>query len=132
MDIFQKIAERKIQEAIENGEFDNLPNRGKPIKLDEDISIPQELRMAYKILKNAGCLPPELELRNEIVSLRTMIDSLDDDNERIRKIRELNFKLLKLNELRKKPFHLEDFPEYQDKIHQNSFRKISLNPIPSP
>lgn len=118
MDIFQKIAERKILEAMDNGEFDSLPNRGKPINIDDDIFIPQELRMAYKILKNAGCLPPELELRNEIVSLRTMIDSLDDDNERIRKIRELNFKLLKLNELRKRSFHLEDFPDYQDKIYQ--------------
>ena len=118
MDIFQMIAERKIQKAIENGEFDNLPNKGKPIEINDDISVPPELRMAYKILQNAGCLPPELELRNEIVSLRTMINSLDDNNERIKKIRELEFKLLKLNELRRKPFHLDAFPEYRDKIYQ--------------
>lgn len=116
MDIFQKIAERKIQEAMNNGEFDNLPNRGQPLNLNEDTFIPQDLRMAYRILKNAGCLPPELELRNEIISLRKMIDSLDDDKERIRKIKELNFKILKLNELRKRPFNLEDFPEYEGKI----------------
>ncbi|MFN3396568.1 MAG: DnaJ family domain-containing protein [Thermodesulfovibrionales bacterium] len=116
MDIFQTIAERRIQEAIESGEFDNLPNRGKPLKMDEDFFIPQDLRMAYRVLKNAGCLPPELELRNEIISLRMMIDSLDDDRERTKKIRELNFKILKLNELRKRPFNLEDFPEYERKI----------------
>lgn len=116
MDIFQKIAERKIQEAMKNGEFDNLPNHGKPIDLNDDIHVPQDLRMAYRVLKNAGCLPPELELRNEIISLRMMIDSLDDDRERTKKIRELNFKILRLNELRKRPFNLEDFPEYESKI----------------
>lgn len=116
MDIFQRIAERKIQEAMNNGEFDNLPNHGKPLKIDDDIHVPEELRVAYRVLKNAGCLPPELELRNEIISLRMMIDLLDDDRERTKKIRELNFKILKLNELRKRPFNLEDFPEYERKI----------------
>ncbi len=116
IDIFQKIAERKIKEAMENGEFDNLPNRGKPLNITNDNFIPEDLRIAYKILKNAGCLPPELELRNEIISLRRMIDSLDDDRERIKKIRELNFKLLKLNEMRRRPINLEDFPEYERKV----------------
>jgi hypothetical protein len=118
MDALEKIAERKIMEAIRNGEFENLLNSGKPINLDEDPSIPQELRMAYRILHNSGCIPPELEFRNEIISLRSMINSLDDDKERIKKIRELNFKLLKINELRKKPLDIEDFPEYQDKIYR--------------
>jgi hypothetical protein len=118
MDAFEKIAERKIREAIQNGEFDNLLNSGKPIDLDEDCLIPQELRMAYRVLKNSGCRPPELEIRNEIISLRSMINSLDDDKERMKKIRELNFKLLKLNELRKKPLDIEDFPEYQDKFYR--------------
>jgi hypothetical protein len=118
MDAFEKIAERKIQEAIRNGEFANLRNSGKPIDLDEDCLIPQELRMAYRVLKNAGCVPPELEIRNEIISLRSMVNSLDDDKERMKKIRELNFRLLKLNELRKRPLEIEDFPEYQDKFYR--------------
>ena len=118
MDAFEKIVERRIQEAIRNGEFDNLLNRGKPINLDEDCLVPPELRMAYRVLRNSGCIPPELEIRNEIISLRSMINSLDDDKERMKKIRELNFKLLKINELRKKPLEIEDFPEYQDKIYR--------------
>jgi len=118
MDAFEKIAERKIEEAIRNGEFENLLNRGKPINLQEDCLIPPEIRMAYRVLKNSGCIPPELEVRNEIISLRSMINSLDDDKERMKKIRELNFKLLKINELRKKPLDIEDFPEYQDKIYR--------------
>jgi hypothetical protein len=118
MDAFEKIAERKIQEAIRNGEFDNLLNSGRPIDLDEDCLVPPELRMAYRVLKNCGCIPPELEIRNEIISLRSMINSLDDDQERMKKIRELNFKLLKINELRKKPLDIEDFPEYEDRIYR--------------
>ena len=117
MDIFAKIAEQRIREAIENGEFDNLKGMGKPLELgDEPCWIPEDLRMAYKILKNAGCLPAELELRKEVLNLRELINTIDDNKERIKKIRELNFKLLKLNALRKRPINLEIFPEYEDKF----------------
>ena len=118
MEIFAKIAEQKIREAIERGEFDNLEGRGKPLDLRDESWVPEDLRMAYKILKNAGCLPAELELRKEVMNLRDLLHTIDDNQLRIRKIRELNFKLLKLNEMRKKPFHLDNFPEYEDKIYK--------------
>ena len=116
MDIFAKIAEQRIREAIENGEFDNLKGMGKPLDLGDESWIPEDLRMAYRILKNAGCVPAELELRKEVLNLRELISTIDDNKERDKKIRELNFKLLKLNELRKKPLDLENFPEYEDKF----------------
>ena len=116
MEIFQKIAERKIQEALENGEFDNLPNRGKHINLEDDCFIPEDLRAAYRVLKNAGCIPQELELRKEIVNLKDLIDTLDDEKERIKKIRELNFKIMQFNVMRKRPLCLEDFPEYEQRV----------------
>ena len=118
MDIFAKIAEQRIREAIENGEFDNLEGMGKPLDLSDESWIPEDLRMAYRVLKNAGCLPAELELRKEVMNLRDLINTIDDNQERLKKIRELNFKLLKLNELRKRPIHLENFPEYEDKIYR--------------
>lgn len=116
MDIFQKIAEERIREAMEQGLFDDLPNKGKPLKFEDESWIPEDLRLAYKILKNAGCIPPEMELRKEIIDLKDLLKTIDDDEERIRKIRELNFKLLKFNIGRKRPLYLEDFPEYEDKI----------------
>ncbi|MCX8034287.1 MAG: DUF1992 domain-containing protein [Thermodesulfovibrio sp.] len=116
IDIFQKIAEEKIREAIEQGVFNDLPNKGKPLKLEDYSWVPEDLRIAYKILKNAGCIPPEMEIRKEIIDLKELLKTIDDDEERIRRIRELNFKLLKLNIGRKKPLYLEDFPEYEDKI----------------
>lgn len=116
MDILASIAERKIQEAMARGEFDNLPGRGKPL-VQEDLSgIPEELRMAYKVLKNAGCVPPEVELVNEVQSLRRLLLDLDDGEERRKKVRELNFKLMKLEIALKRPVSLDLFPQYQDKL----------------
>jgi hypothetical protein len=117
VDIFIKIAEQRIREAVEKGEFDNLEGRGKPIVFEDETWIPEDLRPAYRILRNAGCLPQELELRKEVMNLRGLLETIDDDKERVKKIRELNFKLMKLNELRKRPFNLEEFPEYEEKIY---------------
>lgn len=116
MDLLRKIAERRIIEAMENGEFDDLEGKGKPINFEDETWIPEDLRMAYRILKNAGCIPPELELRNEIINMRDLMNTIDDDKERLKKLRELNFKLLRLNIIRKKPFNLDDFPEYEEKL----------------
>lgn len=116
MNIFEKIAEEKIREAMEQGVFDDLPNKGKPLKLEDLSWVPEDLRLAYKILKNAGCIPPEIEIRREIIDLKELLKTIDDDEERIKKIRELNFKMLKFNIERKRPLYLEDFPEYEDKI----------------
>ncbi|WP_279342398.1 DnaJ family domain-containing protein [Geotalea sp. SG265] len=72
--------------------------------------------MAYKVLKNAGFVPPEVTLRNEIVSLRELVNSVEDDEERRKKQRELDFKLLKLSMMRNRPFNLDQFPEYREKV----------------
>ncbi len=116
MDIFFRIAEQRIREALENGEFDNLEGMGKPITFEDETCVPEDLRMIYRILKNAGCIPPELELRNELINMSALINTIDDDKERLKKIREFNFKLLRLNIMRKRPFNLDEFPEYEFKI----------------
>jgi hypothetical protein len=116
LNIFSKIAEQRIREAIENGAFDDLEGSGKPIRLEDETWIPEDLRPVYRVLKNAGCIPPELELRKEVLSLGELIHTLDDDRERMKKIRELNFKLMKLGEMRKRPLNLDRLPEYEEKI----------------
>lgn len=72
-DAIYKIAERKIQEAIENGELDHLPGRGKPLKLDADEHVPEEMRAVYKIMKNAGVLPEEIDLQKTITMLQEQL-----------------------------------------------------------
>src|SRR5438552_3926509 len=76
MDILAKIAEQRIREAMERGEFDNLPFHGKSIRLDDLTGVPEPLRMGYKILKNAGVLPEEMQLKKEMVSLKNLLDAI--------------------------------------------------------
>lgn len=75
------LAEARILSAIRRGEFDDLAGEGKPLALDDDSGIPRELRVGYRILKNAGCLPPELTLRNEIQQLQGLLAQVELDAE---------------------------------------------------
>jgi hypothetical protein len=61
---FELIAERKIEEALARGEFDGLPGEGRPLDLDDDALVPEDLRMAYRILKNAGYAPQKVQANN--------------------------------------------------------------------
>ena len=63
------IAEQRIAEAIAKGELDDLPGAGRPLALDDAAHVPEELRLGYRILKNAGYVPPELETLNQIAQL---------------------------------------------------------------
>jgi hypothetical protein len=58
---FDRIAEERIARAVAAGEFERLPGSGRPLDLGDDLLVPPEVRMGNRILKNAGCLPPELE-----------------------------------------------------------------------
>jgi DnaJ homologue, subfamily C, member 28, conserved domain len=73
---FELLAERRIEEALARGELDDLPGRGAPLALDDDPLVPEELRLAHRILKNAGLVPPEVIARREIAELERLV--LDD------------------------------------------------------
>ncbi len=60
------IAERKIQEAMEEGAFDNIPGKGRPLNLEEDAHIPAHLRAALRILKNADVAPEWIQMDKDI------------------------------------------------------------------
>ena len=94
MDFMKRIAEDRIRAAQDEGVFDNLPGKGKPLQLDDDSGIPEDMRLAFKILKNAGCLPVEMELRKEIYNVRQLLNAAIDEKTRKELRRELNFLLL--------------------------------------
>ena len=94
---YLKIVEKRIQEAQRNGEFDNLPGRGRPIEYKEDRHIPEDLRLAYKILKNADCLPPEIEAKKEIRQMEDMLANIPDEKEKYKLIKKINYMIMKLN-----------------------------------
>ena len=73
---FSKIVEERIREAQLKGEFENLAGAGQPLELEEDRHIAEELRLSYKILKNADCLPPEIELKKEIERTEELLEGM--------------------------------------------------------
>jgi len=80
-------AERHIRDAQRNGELDNLAGSGEPLALDDDSHIPSELRAGFRLLKNAGCLPPELEQRREAVELADLLKGIRADDPRYTELR---------------------------------------------
>jgi len=123
MPAFEKIVERKIKEAQEKGSFDDLPGSGLPMTLEDDSNVPEDLRLAYKVLKNANCLPPELQLRKEIRQMEDLLDSIPDEKEKYRQIKRINFKILQLNMMGKKSPLFEEDQIYYKKILDKTDRK---------
>ena len=93
--MFDKLVEQKIREAQRAGEFDDLEGAGRPVNLDAYFSTPEELRAGYAVLKSAGVLPEEAQLRREINELKERLNSCEGPSERERLTRELSQLTLK-------------------------------------
>ncbi len=113
---FIKIAENRIQEAMKQGEFDDIKGRGKPLVFEDNSMVPPDLRLAYKMLKNAGFLPPELQEEKEINNAIELLSTLDDERERYSQIKKLNLMITKINMTRKRPINLEKNQIYYRKV----------------
>ena len=113
---YERIVEQRIKEAMEKGEFENLPGKGKPIPLEDDSHVPEDLRLAYKLLKNADCLPPELLEKKEILQMEDMLAAIPDEKERYKLIKKINFKIMKLNVMGRKSPLLEENQIYYKKL----------------
>lgn len=113
---FSKIIEHRIQKAQERGDFDNLPGSGKPLRFEDDSHVPEDLRMAYKVLKNGDCVPAELELKKEIRSTRELVASLPDTAQKYHAMQKLNFLVTKLNTMRESAVDFEEQQVYTAKI----------------
>lgn len=96
---FDKIVEERIRKAQQEGAFDDLPGAGKPLP-SEDMEIPEDIRLAYKVLKNADFIPPELELRKKIRSTQELLSGMPETAEKYKTIKKLNLLVMKLNVMR--------------------------------
>lgn len=97
MSIIDEWAEKHILQAIEKGELDNLSGQGKPLEIDDDSHVPPHLKAAYRILKNSGFLPPELEDRKRALELVDLLERVEEDSEEFTlKARELEKLELKM------------------------------------
>lgn len=95
--MFDKIVEQLLREAAARGEFDDLPNKGKPIDLTAYFDTPEHIRVAQSVLKNAGILPREAELLQEIAALKEQLSAGPDQATRVRLEKNLREKQLQFN-----------------------------------
>jgi Domain of unknown function (DUF1992) len=76
--------EKLIDEWVGQNSGEHLPGKGKPLDLEEYFRWPEDKRMGYSLLREAGCIPPEVALLQEIGSLEQSIDRCTDPEKRQR------------------------------------------------
>ena len=117
------IAERRIDEAIREGTLDVASWRNRPLPLTNDHLVPEELRMAHKILRNAGYLPPEIETRKEIQQVEELLAGCEDEYTRVRQLKKLSYLLMKLHAIKGESVNIER----QDEYYRRIVERISVN-----
>ncbi len=114
MFVFDLLAEQRIQNALAQGEFANLPGAGRPLPAEDLSLVPEELRVGYRLLKNAGYLPPEVEDRKEAASLRAMLAGMEDEQQRSKAL--IRLQLLNLRMAAQGHVALESTGAYADAL----------------
>ncbi len=113
---FEKIVEERIKQSQKKGDFDNLAGFGKPLAIEDVSRIPEDLRLAYKILKNAGCIPPEIEIKKEIHATEELLENMTDEKLKYKTLKKLNYLILKLNTARKGAVAFEIPQKYEERV----------------
>jgi hypothetical protein len=93
----QSIVEEKIRTAYEEGQFDDLPGKGKSLDLRRDATVNPSLRVSCQVLRNAGILPPEMRLRREICDLKGLLNQIDNEEDALDLVKDINEKVLECN-----------------------------------
>jgi hypothetical protein len=70
---------RSLAESERSGELASAPSYGKPLHFGDGYDeTPAELRMPFKVLKDAGVFPPEVELMRQIAGWQAELDALPE------------------------------------------------------
>lgn len=117
------IAEQKIAQAMKENDFTPSKWKNKPLPLDDDRFVPEDLKMAYKVLKNSGYLPPEVEDRKEVKRLEDLIAATEDEHERVKQMKKLNVLLMKVEAQRSFSSNIAS----QDKYYRKVVEKVTVN-----
>jgi hypothetical protein len=121
MKCLESLVEQRISEARERGELDDLPGSGAPLDFDDDRLVPEALRVAYRVLKNAGYVPPEIEALRDIHALELALEREEQPDERRRLLARINALLMRASLGRRRDnLRLED--AYFEKIAQKLAR----------
>ena len=113
---FEKIVEERIRQSQKKGDFDGLHGEGEPLDLACDQHIPEDLRMAHKVLKNADMLPPEVELKKKIRNTEDLLENMPDTAEKYAVMKKLNVMIMRLNTLRDGSAEFDVPQQYADRL----------------
>src|ERR1051325_2022177 len=86
--------EELIKEALDKGEFDDLPGKGKPLDLNAYFQTPEDLRMGFSVLKSSNFGPQEGQILKDMEALREQIRSCLDEERKKELSKALNEKSL--------------------------------------
>jgi len=95
----ERLAEERERRAVEAGELDRLPGAGRPLRLDDDGGVPQEMRAAYRVLRNAGLVPEQVYVRRDIDALLASFAGLAPGDQRAEAARRLGLLHARLESL---------------------------------
>lgn len=114
---FENIVEERIRRAQKRGQFKNLAGAGKPLPKDViGDTVSEDLRLSYRILKNADCLPPEIEVQKEIRQTEDLLAGMQETRARYQTLKKLNYLILKLNTIRNGSAALDMPQHYAEKL----------------
>jgi hypothetical protein len=116
LSFLQRVVEEKIREAQEAGAFDNLPGAGKPLQLEDLSWVPEDLRVAYKILMNAHVLPPEVELLKQIRTIEELLKYVEDGPQKKDLVKQIQWKMIRLDLLKRRSMDLGKVRLYSKKL----------------
>ena len=115
-----RFVEDKIKKAVDEGEFNDLPGTGKPLDFRDDLpGLPPELKIGYKVLKNAGYIPEKGERKSSDVSIHDLLSYATDGEEKGNFQKRRQFEELAYE---KKWHHNSKFKVYADKIYRKLFK----------
>ena len=119
----ERLAEQRILEAQRKGEFDDLAGKGKPLELEDLSALPEDLRMAYHVLKNAHVLPPEAELLKDIHILEDLLKHVEDEGDKKALAKSLQWKVIRLDMLKRRSMELGSVRSYGRKLSEKFSRR---------
>jgi hypothetical protein len=97
--VLRRLADKRIEDAMEEGKFDNLPGKGEPIEIDE-APADEKARMtwwALRIMRQGGFVPDEVRWRKSVDKMKAELHRATDEDAARKLCEQINELVNKLN-----------------------------------
>jgi len=112
----EALAEQKIEEAIAQGQLGGLSSAGRPLPQEDLSLVPEHLRAGYRLLKNAGYLPPELYALEQLREAEDLLRRIEEPGAREQAHKRLRLLEMRLRESRGYGLDSRLLAEFQDRL----------------